>query len=197
MFDKARDQMNNWRWDNPRAFWDQVNSTNPQTTSSGKAKRTGKPLSWYSSDNLRAMIELPSCRQYKPRDFLAIKSLNWDQITDKDNDDENWADPGAPSGGRSHPGDGNDNEDGEGDEDMQGGEKGTGKGKGIKDGKGQGKGKGKAIDKGKGKGKGNDKRKGIVKETPGGDDISRAVASQLRKDTYEADQDTENKLEPE
>jgi len=41
MFDKTRDQMNNWRWDNPRAFGDQVNRSNPQATSSGKVKRTG------------------------------------------------------------------------------------------------------------------------------------------------------------
>jgi len=34
MFDKTRDQMNNWRWDNPRAFGDQVDRSNPQTTSS-------------------------------------------------------------------------------------------------------------------------------------------------------------------
>jgi len=34
IFDKTRAQMNNWRWDNPRAFGDQVNRTNPQTASS-------------------------------------------------------------------------------------------------------------------------------------------------------------------
>jgi len=64
---------------------------------------------------------------------------------------------------------------------MQGGEKETGKGKGTKDGKG----------KGKGKGKGNGKGKGIVKQTPGGDDICRAIALQLQKEMYEADLDTE------
>jgi hypothetical protein len=153
MFDKTRDQMNNWRWDNPRAFGDQVDRSNPQTTSSGKVKRTGERFSWYGSDDLRAKIEPPSCRQYKPGDFLAVRPLNWDEIIDEDDDDENWADPGAPSGGRSRPGDDNDNDDGEGEEDTQGGEKGTGKGKGTKDGKG----------KGKGKGKGNSKGKGIVK----------------------------------
>jgi len=36
MFDKTHDQMNNWRWDKPRAFWDQINRSNPQTTCSGK-----------------------------------------------------------------------------------------------------------------------------------------------------------------
>jgi len=79
------------------------------------------------------------------------------------------------------PCDGNDNHDGEGKEDTQGGEKGTGKGKGTKDGKG----------KRKGKGKGNVKGKCIVKQTPGGDDISRAVALQLQKEMHEADSDTE------
>ena len=29
MFDKTRDQMNNWRWDNPHAFGDQVDRSNP------------------------------------------------------------------------------------------------------------------------------------------------------------------------
>ena len=28
MFDKTRDQMNNWRWDNPSAFGDQVDCSN-------------------------------------------------------------------------------------------------------------------------------------------------------------------------
>ena len=57
MFEKTRAQMNNWRWDNPLAFGDHVDRSNPQTTSSGKVKRTGKRFSWYSSDDLRAKIE--------------------------------------------------------------------------------------------------------------------------------------------
>jgi len=69
MFDKTRDQMNNWRWDNPHAFGDQVDHSNPQTTSLGKVKRTGESFSWYGSDGLRAKIEPPSCRQYKLGDF--------------------------------------------------------------------------------------------------------------------------------
>jgi len=181
MFDKTRDQMNNWRWDNPRAFGDQVDRSNPPTTRLGKVKRTGEHFSWYGSDDPRAKIEMPSCRQYKPGDFLAVGPLNWDEIIDEDDDYENWADPGAPSGGRSHPGDDNDHDDGEGDEDTQGGEKGTRKGKETKNGKG----------KGKGRGKGNGKGKGIVEQTPGGDDISHAVALQLRKELSEADLDTE------
>jgi len=46
MFDKTRDQMNNWRWDNPRAFGDQVHRSTPQTPSSGKVERTGERFSW-------------------------------------------------------------------------------------------------------------------------------------------------------
>jgi hypothetical protein len=163
MFDKTCDQMNNWRWDNPCAFGDQVDSSNPQTTSMGKVKRTGERFSLYGSDDLRAKIELPSCRQYKPGNFLAVRPLNCDGLIDDDDDDENWAGCGAPSGGWSRPCDDNDNDDGEDEEDTQGGEKGTGKGKWTKDGKG----------KGKGKGKGNGKGKGIVK-------------------LYEADSDTES-----
>jgi hypothetical protein len=188
MFDKTRDQMNNWRWDNPHAFGDQVDRSYPQPTSSGKVKRTGEHFCWYGSDNLRAQIEPPSCRQYKPGDFLAIRPLNWDEIIDEDVDDDNWADTGGPSGGRSCPGHGIDNHDSEGEEDTQGGEKGTGKGKGTKDGKG--KGKGMATEEGKGKGNGIGK--GIAKQTPGGgDDISHAVALQLQNKMNEADSDTE------
>jgi hypothetical protein len=54
MFDKTRDQMNNWMWDNLHAFGDQVDRSNPQTNSSGKAKRTGERFSWYGSEDLRA-----------------------------------------------------------------------------------------------------------------------------------------------
>jgi len=80
---------------------------------------------------------------------------------DKDYDDENWADPGEPSRGRSRPSNGNDNDCSEGVEDMQGGETRTGQGKRSKDGKG--KGKGKATEDWKGKGKGNGEGNGIVK----------------------------------
>jgi len=189
--DKTRDQMNNWRWHNPRAFGDQVDRSNPQTTSLGKVKCTGERLSWYGCDNLRAKIEPPSCWQYKPGDFLAIRPLDWDEIIDEDDDDDNWADPGTPSSGRSRPGDGNDNDDGESDEDMQRGEKGTRKWKGTKDGKGKGKATEDGKGNGKGKGKENCKGKGIVKHTPGGDDISHAVALQLQKEMSEAVLDTE------
>jgi len=191
MFDKTRDQMNNGRWDNPGAFGDQVDRSNPQTTSSGKVERTCERFSWYGSDDLRAKIERPSCRQYKPDDFLAVRPLNWDVIIEEDDDDDNWAVPGGPTSGRSRPGDGNDNDEDESEENTQGGEKGTGKGKGTKDGKGKAKATEDVKGKGKGKRKGNGKGKGIVKQTPGGDEISRAVASQLQKEMSEADLDME------
>jgi hypothetical protein len=50
------------------------------------------------------------------------------------------------------------------------------------------------MGKEKGKGKGNRIRKGVVKQTPRGDDISRAVAFQLPKEMYDADLDTEGYL---
>jgi hypothetical protein len=109
--------MNNCSWHNSCAFGDQVDRSNPQTTILGKVTRTGEHFSWYRNDDLRAKIEPPSCRQYKPGDFLAVRPLKWDEIIDEDDDDDNWADPGAPSGGRSRRGKGNDNDDGEGKED--------------------------------------------------------------------------------
>ena len=145
MCDTTRDQTNIWMSDNLRAFRDQLDRSHPQTTRLWKVKYTSERFSWYGSDDARAKIEPPSCWQYKPGYFLAIRSLNWDQIIDNDDDDENWADHAAPSGGRSHPGDGNDNDDGEGEEDMQGGEKGTGEWNGTTDGTGNRNGMGKAI----------------------------------------------------
>jgi len=47
------------------------------------------------------------------------------------------------------------------------------------------------MEKGLGKGKGYSKEQGIVKQTPGGDDISCTVALQLQKEISEADLDTE------
>jgi len=197
IFDKTPDQMNNWRCDNPFGFWDQVDSSNPQTTSSGKVKLTSEPFSWYGSDDPSAKIEPPSCRQYKPGDFMAVRRLNWDEILDENDDDENWADRRAPSDGRSCPSDRNDNDDGQGEEGMQGGEKRTRKQTGTNHWKGKGKRtgkrKGKAMEDGKGKGNG--KGKGIVKHTPRGDDISHAVALQLPKEKHEADSDPEGWLE--
>jgi len=184
---QTRDQMNNSRWDNPYAFRDQVDHSNPLTASSGRVKPTGKHFSLYCSDDPRAKIEPPSCQQYKPGDFLAVWPLNWDEQIDDEDDDEIWADSGAPSSVSSRPGDGNDNDNGEGEADTQGGEKWTGKGNGTKDGHG----KGKVTEDWKGNGKGHGKGKGIVKQTTGGDDISCAVTLQLQKEMYEADWDTE------
>jgi hypothetical protein len=124
MFDKTRNQMNNCRWYNLHSFGDQVDHTNPQNPPSGMLKRTGERFTWYCSDDLRAKIEPPNCQQYKPGVFLSVRPLYWDEIIDEDHDDLNWADPGAPSGGRSRPGDGNDNDDCEREEDTLGGAKG-------------------------------------------------------------------------
>jgi len=120
MFVQISDQMHNWKWDDPRAFWDEVDRSTLQTTRSGKVKRTGEGSSWYANDDLRTKNEPPSCRQYRPGDFLADKPLDWDEIIDGDYDEENWADPAVPSGERRRPGNGNDNDDGESEEDTQG-----------------------------------------------------------------------------
>jgi hypothetical protein len=76
MFDKTHDQMNNWRWDNPRAFGDQVDCSNLQPTSLGKVKRTSECFSWYGNDDFRAKIEPPRCRLYKPGDFVGVRPQN-------------------------------------------------------------------------------------------------------------------------
>ena len=68
---------------------------------------------------------------------------------------------------------------------TQGSEKGTGNEKGTKNATGKGKGKGSR------KGKRNGKGTGIVEKSPEGDDISLAIALQLKKEMYEADLDTE------
>jgi hypothetical protein len=67
---------------------------------------------------------------------------------------------------------------------MHGGERETAQGKRTTDGNGIG----------KENGKGNSKTKGMIKNTPGGDDISPAVALQLQEEMYEADSDTEGQL---
>jgi hypothetical protein len=185
MFDETHEEINVWRWDNPCVIGNQVDRSNREATSLGKVTRTGLRFSSYTTDVLRAMIEPPSCQQYKPGDFLAVRPLNGDEIIDEDDDDENWVHPGAPSGARSCSSDGYHNDDCEGEEDMQGGENGTRKQNSTKDGKG--KGKGNAMEEGKGKGKGNGKANGIGKETPGEDDSSHAVAVQLQKEIDEAD----------
>jgi len=181
MFDKTRDQMNNWRWDNHQVFRDQVDLSNQETTNSGMVKRTGEHFSWYSCNDLKVMIEPPSCGQYKPGNFLAGRQLNWAEIIVEDDDNQNGEDDGAPCGGRSHPGDGNGHHKGDGEEDTLGSERGSGIQNGTKDGRRTGKGKGKR----------NGIRKGIVKHTPAGDNISRAIALQLQMAMYEADSDPE------
>jgi len=118
MLDKTRDQLNNWSWDNPPAFGDQVDSSNPQTTHSGQDTRTCECCFTYGSDDLRVKIVPLSCWQYKPMDFLDVRSLNSDEIIDENDDDGNSVHPGAPSGGTSYLGDGIDNTDGDGEEDT-------------------------------------------------------------------------------
>jgi len=115
----------------------------------------------------------------------------WDETIQDDDDDSNWANTCAPSGERSHPCDRNVNDDGESEEAMQGWETGTGKGNRSKDGNGKGKATEDRKGKGNGKGKGKGKWKGIVKNTPGGHDISRAVALKLPNEMSYADFDTE------
>jgi hypothetical protein len=85
-FDKTRDQMNNWRWDNTRDIGDQVDRSNLQTIISGKVNRTGKRVPKYSCDDLRAKIEPPRCQQYKSGDFLACRPQNRDEIIDEGDD---------------------------------------------------------------------------------------------------------------
>jgi hypothetical protein len=160
MLDKTRDQMNNWRWENPHAFGDEVDRSNSPTTISGKVKWTSKLFSWYGTNDPRAKIEPPTCRQYKPGDSLSVRQINWNEIIDKDEDDENWADPRALSGARSRPSDENDNNDIQDEEDTQGSVKEIRKRKCTKD--GTGKGMGKARENGKGKG--SSKGKGIIKQ---------------------------------
>ena len=63
MIDRTVDQINDWRWDDPSAFGDQVNRSDPQTTSSGKVECTSEHFSWYGTDDLSGRIESPSCRQ--------------------------------------------------------------------------------------------------------------------------------------
>ena len=122
---KPVDQIKNWRWDNTCTSGDQVDHSNLQTTCSGKVNHTCKHFTWYGSDDLSVKIVPPSCRQYKPGDFLAMRPMKWNEMTDDNEDVRNWVDCGAPSGAWCHPSDGNDNDDRKGDEDTQGSEKGT------------------------------------------------------------------------
>jgi hypothetical protein len=77
MFDKTRDQLNNWRWDNPEAFGDVVDRSNPQYTQSGKIKRTGERHKWYGTSDFDAKIEPPTCRDQEPGDFIAGERRVW------------------------------------------------------------------------------------------------------------------------
>ena len=172
MSDETCDQINNSRWDNPRALGDQVDCSYMYTTSSEKVKCTCEHFCWYGSNDLRAKIEPQSCRQYKPGDKLATRPLNWDGIIDEDGDDDKWVDPGVLSCGRSRPGNGNENDDGESEDNMQGGEKGRGhgqeqwivrgKGRQLRMGRAKGRGRGRQQRKGRVRGRGRETVKGNV-----------------------------------
>ena len=144
-------------------------------------------ISGYSNDHFSAKIEPPMCWHYKRGNFQVVRPLNGDEIPDKDDDDENSADPGAPCRECSRLGDGTDNDDGKCEKNTQDGEKVTGDGYGTMDRKG----KGKATEEGKGNRMVKVEGICIVEQTPGGDDISRPIALQLQKEMYEADSNTE------
>jgi hypothetical protein len=175
----------------PYTCADQLKCSNSQTTSSGKVTCTSEHLSWSGSADPKVHIEQARCSQYKPSDILEIGPLNQTDRIHEDEDDQDWADPGQPSGGKSHPGDDNNDDNSKGEEVTQGGGKGTRKGKETQDGKGKGQetedAKGKRQWNGKGQGEG----KGIVEQTPGGDNISRTMVLQLQQDMSEPDFNTE------
>jgi hypothetical protein len=72
MFDETPNQLNSLRWNNPRAFGNQVDRGNSLRTRLRQVRRTSEGFSLYGSDDLRVTIEPPSCCQYKPGDFLAV-----------------------------------------------------------------------------------------------------------------------------
>jgi hypothetical protein len=96
----------------------------------------------YGSHGLRAKIEPPSSREYKPADFLGVRPLNWDEIINENQDGENWAHPGALSIEWGSPGNDNQNDNGASEEVLEGSVTRTGRGKGTEAGKGKGKRKG-------------------------------------------------------
>jgi hypothetical protein len=77
----------------PRAYGNLVDDFNPQRASTGKDKCTGESFSLYGFNDFRAKIELFSCRLYNGGGFQAVIQLNWNEIIDKEHDDENWVDP--------------------------------------------------------------------------------------------------------
>jgi len=182
-----------WRG-NPYAFGDQVNRYNVETTRLAKGKNTGVCFFCHGSDDLTAMIEQRCCQLYKPGNILAIGQLNSAKIIAMDDDGENWADHGAPSGGSSHHIYGNDHAGCNGEEDMQSGETGTGTRNILMDGKGQcrpsedGVGKGNANkDKKpiwKGNGNGSRKGKNIDEQSPGGERVQRGGMDTESKGTW-------------
>jgi hypothetical protein len=137
MIDTTRDQMYNWRLDNPPAIGDQVDCANLPRTSLGMDVSIGTHFSVYVSANFKPTVELSWCRRYKPDNFLTVRSLNFYEEIDRDDGDENFPDTRVPSGCRSCPVEGNQNDAGVDAEDTPGGKNVTGKWMGSKDGKGK------------------------------------------------------------
>lgn len=96
-------------------FGDHVDSSKTQILRSPKVQPMSQHVSRDGSDNLSAMIELGTCQQYKPGEFLAVGSQKWNEVLDKDNDHVNWADHSSSSIGRISSGNGIDNHDGKAD----------------------------------------------------------------------------------
>jgi hypothetical protein len=88
MFDNTGNQTNNQWWDNLRAFGDQVDCSNPQTTSSWRGKSTRESFTCYSCDDPWVKVEPSRCQLFKAGDFLAVRRLNWDETINDDDNDE-------------------------------------------------------------------------------------------------------------
>jgi hypothetical protein len=123
--------------------------------------------------------------------FLHGRQWNWDEISDDDDDDKNWAEFGVPSSHSGNPRHGNHNDDTEREESSQGSENLTEHEMGTSyvKGKCMVKGKGKVRAMEEWKRKGNGKEKGIVSQTPLGEAASFAIALQVQDEMYEADSD--------
>jgi len=55
----------------------------------GRLNPPHEHFSLYGSEDLMAKIQPARCWQYKPGDILAIGPLNWDEMIDEDDDDDN------------------------------------------------------------------------------------------------------------
>jgi len=89
LFDKTRNEMNNWRLFNPRAWGDQVGPCILCTTSLVMVQCTGMGFCVYCSNDLRAKIEQPSRLQDKPGNFMPGRPLHEIGIINEDDKDMN------------------------------------------------------------------------------------------------------------